>query len=301
MSIRTRRNPYTGVNAHLNSLLRSVPCEWESFHAAHIVDLTRALNARLPSGYEARTERSLQIREVALSEDAAEARRQRPQPDGTGFEVEKRSAHSPISGTPPAALVLSVLETTDVDPEAFLSAVVIYQIQEDNLFGTPITRVELLSPANKPHGASYAQYREKRNAAQRSRMPLVEIDYLHQSPPVIKSLPSYSDRQPNAYPYTVIVSDPRPTLSEGVARLYLFGANALVPLIDIPLVGDDVFTVFDLGAVYNTTYPQTLTCVRVADYSALPLNFERYAPEAQALLRASMATFSEMYSAHQLE
>lgn len=55
------------------------------------------------------------------------------------------------------------------------------------------------------------------------------------------------------------------------------------------------------GAVYNTTCAQTPTYARIVDYSALPLSFERYTPEDQALLQACMATFAQISSAHQPE
>ncbi|MCE7946881.1 MAG: DUF4058 family protein [Chloroflexi bacterium CFX4] len=290
MAVQARHNLYSGVNANLNSLLQNTAGEWESFHATHIVDLTRALNAQLPAGYEARTERSLQIREVAIVEGEEQVRRQRPQPDATIFGVGVASGRSTQLGAPSAALTATILETMDIDSETFLSAVVIYQVQGDARFGTPITRLELLSPANKPRGAGYAQYREKRNATLRGGMPLVEIDYLHQSPPIAKDLASYADQHPNAYPYAVIVSDPRPSLHEGTARLYVFGIDAPIPHVDIPLTFGVYLHAFDLGAVYNITYEQTPTYGRVIDYSVLPSAFERYAPEDQARIQARMAT-----------
>ncbi len=69
MPIQLAENQYRGVNAHLNSILQNTPGEWESFHASHIVDITRALNKRLPAGYEARVEKSLQIRELRPGEE----------------------------------------------------------------------------------------------------------------------------------------------------------------------------------------------------------------------------------------
>lgn len=57
------KNPYKGINAHLNSLLQSPaddsqPALWSSFHASHINHLADFLNDVLPDGYIAMLVRS---------------------------------------------------------------------------------------------------------------------------------------------------------------------------------------------------------------------------------------------------
>lgn len=58
----SKRNQYFGINAHTNSWILDREGEWGSFHARHIVDIAQQLDEVLPQGYEARPERSLQVK-----------------------------------------------------------------------------------------------------------------------------------------------------------------------------------------------------------------------------------------------
>jgi hypothetical protein len=90
------------------------------------------------------------------------------------------------------------------------------------------TRIELLSPSNK-QGEGYIQYREKRYAALKSVVALVELDFLHESPPVVKGLPLYPT-EPESYAYNITVSDPTPSFEVGTASTYAFGVDTPIPL-----------------------------------------------------------------------
>jgi len=67
MPVHQRENVYGGVNAHLQSALQtpsgaeSGVMMWASFHSDHVTNISEFLNERLPAGYVARTEQSLQI------------------------------------------------------------------------------------------------------------------------------------------------------------------------------------------------------------------------------------------------
>jgi len=62
--VRSIKNQYHGINAHLHSHWQSVG-GWNSFHSNHIADLLRLLRAKLlPMGYTAEIEPSLQIRRL---------------------------------------------------------------------------------------------------------------------------------------------------------------------------------------------------------------------------------------------
>src|SRR4051812_24630373 len=62
--VRSVRNQYQGINAHLHSHWQAVR-GWNNFHNPYIVQLAAALKARLwPLGYTAEIEDSLQIRRV---------------------------------------------------------------------------------------------------------------------------------------------------------------------------------------------------------------------------------------------
>jgi len=283
MAIYSKKNQYMGVNAHANSWLQNTSGEWSPFHHDHITDLTRALNAMLPAGYEARSERSLQIKEV-YPDDPTQNRRRYPEPDVSIFDMVRSQ---PRSDTPSPAYAPSlVFPLTDIieRDEETLAATIIYEIDESSELGRPITRIELLSPTNKSAGEGFKQYIDKRDATLYSGMPLIEIDYLHQQPPVINRMGRYPQNL-NAHPYLIIVSDPRPSIGEGKGYLYAFNVDDPIPLIDIPLDHGEVVAGFDLGAVYNTTFRQSRTLIRVTDYEAPPLNLDSYSTDDQARIR----------------
>jgi hypothetical protein len=60
--VRSVKNQYLGINAHLHSLWQAEG-GWSDFHAAHITDLSKTLKAQLlPMGYTTEIEPSLQVR-----------------------------------------------------------------------------------------------------------------------------------------------------------------------------------------------------------------------------------------------
>ncbi len=280
MPLILKENPYRGVNAHLNSALQNEFSGWLPFHAAHIDDLFRELDRQLPPRYEAVLEQSLQIRE--FHPETGERIRY-PVPDVSIYETEPSAAQSEgprgVAATP--TLTLAALETLE-DRESYVTAVVIRDIRSGSL----VTRIELLSPTNKPPGDGFLHYVAKRDATLKAGTVLVEIDYLHESRPVIRRLPSYPDRQPGSTPYSIILTDPRPTLAQGVTQVYGFGVDDPIPVIDIPLAGDEALT-FDFGVPYQRTFEVRYFYSR-ADYAQEPVNFDRYSEADQARIRARM-------------
>ena len=65
--------------------------------------------------------------------------------------------------------------------EKELTSLIIYRVEPSG-DDKPITRIELLSPSNKPNGSHYQKYISKRQYTLRSQLNLVEIDYLHENP-----------------------------------------------------------------------------------------------------------------------
>jgi len=185
---------------------------------------------------------------------------------------------------------LSALSETLEDN--MLAAVVIYEIVEDNMPGQAVTRLELLSPANKPPHAHNRQYAAKRLQTLHSGLNLVEIDYLHEQRPVLNVLPGYPDNEPGAFPYHIIVSDPRPTLEEGRAIVYGFGVADPLATITLPVAGDDTITL-DMGAVYTRTYEGVRLYRIVVDYGQEPVNFDRYHPADREKIRQRMAEIAQ--------
>src|SRR5262245_50751774 len=67
MPVRSVKNQYLGINAHLHSLWQAEG-GWNNFHNRHIGDLAGLLRQKLlPMGYTATIEESLQIRRLADS------------------------------------------------------------------------------------------------------------------------------------------------------------------------------------------------------------------------------------------
>ena len=283
MPIILRENPYRGVNAHLNSALQHEPDGWSPFHTAHITHIAEALDAQLPPGYEVSLEKSLQIREY---HPETGERIRRPVPDVTIYDVDSETARpGGVSGAATApTLTLPAIETLQEEGwDKYLTAVVVI----DTANGTPVARLELLSPVNKPPGDGFLQYLEKRIVNLKEGTPLIELDYLHESRPVIRRLPSYPDRQPGSYAYSIVITDPRPALEEGVTHVFGFGVDDPIPVVNIPLVGDEVLP-FDFGPVYHRTVASLRYFYSRADYAQEPVNFDRYSEVDQARIRARM-------------
>ena len=103
---------------------------------------------------------------------------------------------------PEQSLQISIYDADDEDTPV---AVLIYAGSK------PVTRIEMLSPANKPGGSHFRDYATARDRALDAGLRLVEIDLLHERPPITTEIPSYRLGEADAYPYSILVSDPRPT------------------------------------------------------------------------------------------
>lgn len=273
---------YPGINAHLNSFLQQPDGGWESFHAEHIIQIRRALDTILPENYYAIAENSLQISAAGLD------RSRRTRPD---VSVYQRSASTKpllndVTATTPT-LVMPLPETLLEDEDDTLTAIGIYQMVAGQMPGELVTRIEVLSPSNKP-GGDHARYTHKRLQSLRSGVNLIEMGYLHQTRPIITRIPSYPDRAENATPYYILVSNPHPTLTEGAVALYAVAINQALPRLRLPLASDDS-TILDLQKVYGATITETRAFQLMIDLSELPANFEAYTAVDQAHIRQIMA------------
>jgi hypothetical protein len=289
------RNPYEGINAHLHSRWQNRG-GWNSFHANHISDLARSLKTVLgPLGYDAETEYSLQIRRPA---DGGLAR---PRADVLLLDQaiwRPRPSPSPVGElTSTAVLDLPMSQILELDDaEEIYSAVAIYQMNDDDR-GEPVAWVELLSPTNKPGGSDEREYRAKRRLLLQSGLVLVELDYLHQSPPAIPGVPVYyapgrTDMpQPNAHAYHITIIDPRPELMRGQGHTHFINVDEPLPALMIPLAGADRVR-FDFDPPYQRTLTE-LTYGRQMDYRSLPDHFESYSPADQTRIAARMLALAE--------
>lgn len=278
MTIQLRKNQYQGVNAHLHSYFQS-HSGWKSFHNAHITDLARVIAAHLPEGYTVDIEQSLQIE--------IESYKERTEPDVTIYQSEHRQNESQLqpssSGLP--TLTLPLTETLLMEEERYRNAIVIYR-SEGQVLGKPVTRIELLSPTNKS-GRGRELYIDKREFALRGGLPLVEVDYLHESPPAARNIPNYRRGDPESHPYMIIISDPRPSLDEGQTQVYGFDVDAPIPQVKIPLADRDTLPL-NFDAVYHQTFESLPAYGQRVDYEQLPERFETYSEADQQRIKTRM-------------
>jgi hypothetical protein len=293
MPIHLRENQYRGVNAHLHSYLQQRG-DWSIFHGEHISDLRGALQDLLPpeSGYFVVSEKSLQIARDDLI--SGETSRSRIVPDVGIYKTGEGLAPSAVPAYPasPGAEV-SIVETLS-EPENVVG-IVIYRAQDDaEGLGAPVTRIELLSPANKPPGSHYRQYIAARVETLQSGINLVEIDYLNERRSPLAVLPDYTRHEPKSYPYVILVSRPYPSLEEGKTAIYGFRVDDPIPVIPIPLAGGEG-VLLDLGAVYQQTFNSNYVYgLRIVDYEKLPEGYETYDDEDQRRIKARMEAVSEI-------
>ncbi|MDX1994037.1 MAG: DUF4058 family protein [bacterium] len=170
---------------------------------------------------------------------------------------------------------------------AYALGVSIRLIPERHYPGQAVTRIELLFPDVKVNGSQQQQYREQRIHTLQSGVVLIEIDLIHELPPILPAIPSYLDQEANASPYAIFVSNPRPTLSQGSVHVYQAGVLDHLPTVPIPLTGsDDILLNFD--NVYHETFRASRLFSMLVDYEQLPVNVDRYSPADQQRIKALM-------------
>jgi hypothetical protein len=294
MPIRLKQNPYRGVNAHLHSLLQSPDADWEPFHHQHISHLAEAIDAILPPGYTVVPERAMQIRRYHPNTgEPVVPEIWRPAPD---ISIKGRGAQ-PGSGAMPATVTSPTIrvparESVDQDEEVVLRNLVIRPVDEARHVGDPITWIELLSPTSKPPNHGFFLYHGKRNDALRARLALIEIDYLHETPSPIAHLRDYPAGDADAYPYSAVITNPRPSLDEGPMYIYGVRVDEPLPTIPIPLLGDEIVPL-DLDAVYQRTFHRLRSFWDAPDYGEPPARLESYQPVDRARIEARMAAIRE--------
>lgn len=291
MALHSDKNLYPGINPHLNSFLQDEDGGWESFHAQYIVGIANTLDRQLPSNYYALAEKSLQVSEIGLADE----QQRRTRPDISIYRVGASSGRATSASVAAAPSAILPLVATLEDEDDYLTGVVIYEIEKGVLPGKPVTRIEVLSPGNKPPQSNYRQYMAKRLQTLRSGLTLVELDYLHETRPVINLLPSYPAGDEGAAPYTIVVSDPHPVPEEGRIALYDFGVDDPIPSVSIPLAGKDS-TTLDFGAIYSDLFESVRVYKIIVDYEQEPVHFERYTDADQQRIRRRMKEIKEQFA-----
>lgn len=278
-------NLYRGVNAHLHSYFQTYG-GWQGFHNNYIALLSGEISRHLPPGYIVDTEQSLQIRESDPN-TGTPVRVRRPEPDLTIYHAAPTSPSTqPFDQA--VTLTVPIMETLMLPEDLYLSAIVIYEVQDDVAFGKPITQIEVFSPTNKPPGEGYEQYRDKRYACLKSGLKMVEIDYLHETLSPIGGIPSYRAQAEHAFPYYIAISDPYPSIQEKKTEIYGFHVDIPIPILNIPLAGQTTVQV-DFGHPYHQTFELVNAYAQRVDYMALPAHFDTYTPADQERIKQVMA------------
>jgi hypothetical protein len=293
--IRALKNQYLGINAHLHSLLQNKG-EWEQFHSLYIGDLAKIMQVRCqPIGYKAKLEKSLQIRRT---DDSIAS----PKPDVSIYDLDPirvQQPHIPLTsrGTQEAVLEIPKLLSLSEEEIATFKAVALYQKTTPQT-NEPIVWIELLSPSNKPRGQHFQAYRDKRDTMLEQGLVFVEIDYLHQSPPAYQGgeIADYTRHMAGAYPYRIVIIDPRPDIDDGKAYLRQFGVDDLIPTMTIPLSGYDKLE-FDFSIPYRKTFEEMLYGDEL-DYSQLPLKFDSYSEFDQQRIASRMLWIKRAHTAN---
>lgn len=286
MPLYAQTNLYPGVNAHLNSYLQAPHSaeSWETFHADYITFLRTMLDRVLPPGYYAASEKSLQIGEYE-AQQIEPGRKSRTIADiliQRQFEPARAVATGSALEVMAPAYTLPMPET--IDDEDKLTSVTIFQSRAGSPKGHPVTRIEMLSPSNKPGQSHYEQYATKRVDVLKAGLRLVEVDFLDMYPPIRTALPSYLAHDQGASPYVILVTDPRPTFERGFTQVYPFGVVSPIPVIAVPLEGKDLVPV-GFGAAYNELLASSRLFQLIADYESEPLGIARFTPSDQEALR----------------
>ena len=263
--LRTRLNQYRGINAHMHSYAQHERDGWSGFHSMHIQHLVAAIDALLPSGYEVIGERSLQIRDNDLESGQVIIRK--PEPDVTIWDTGAKPGQvSRTSTLTEPVLTIPLVDTLIArNPEDAVKAVVIRELSPSGEESKPVTRIELLSPANKV-GDGALLYWAKRDLTMHTGTVLIEIDYLHETESPVPGVWSYPKQHPKAFPYVITVSDPRPSFREGHLKIYGVRVDQVLPTIAVPLSGNETIDL-NFDQVYQRTFSQILQQINLRSLS----------------------------------
>lgn len=281
-------NEYRGVNPHLNSVLQSRGGGWDAFHAHFIQELTAYLDSHLPDGYYATGERSLQVTRTDKAAPRGSRKSSITTPDALIIRSDTPHGIRTDAGLVAAApFLVAAMDELPLDDDLVMSAA-IYRVSAGEFPGELVTRLELISPANKPDGSHYPHYLGKRLDTLLAGICLVEIDLIHERRPFLAGIPSYPDGDSNARPYTIIVSDPRP--AGGVRAVYGAMVDEPLPIVDVPL--DVGVLQVDFDAIYQRTYGGRRVYAALGVTDTIPVRFGTYNTADQARIKARMAAIS---------
>lgn len=231
------KNPFTGINPLYHEILL-IQNRWISFHNAFLVECFKTLSTKLRNtGYKVELEETLHIHPIV--QDVI-----RHRPD---LYISKKG-QSYLSHTQTANDVVAITDILDMDDEEPNPIAIVIHRGE----GEPVAWVELLSPTNKLPNYAYYQYAGKRKVVLSMGIVFIEIDFIHTQSPTFR-YPDYSKHEKDAQPFHITTIIPNPTLENGVAQVLHFNVMSRIPIIKIPLLGNETVDI-DLDAVYQQLF-----------------------------------------------
>ncbi len=225
-------SPFPGLDPFLEGQM------WADFHRSFIPKLRGTLQRALPDAYTAH------IEEYVYLTLSGGRRIRRIEPDV--FVLDGVPLSRPQSGTRTATISPPVTV-----PVAFGAPEERRQLQIEVRFrqtSEVVTVLEMLSPENK-RAPGRVQYLKKRDKLLDSRTHLVELDLLRGGarPPMARPLPRGD--------YFVMASrwEQRPQ-----ANVWAFTLRERMPVIGIPLAGEDADVPLDLQAAFAATWQEAV-------------------------------------------
>lgn len=232
------RSPFPGMDPYLES-----PSLWPDVHSSLMTIFREQLTPFLVPKYVA--ELNTQIVIDTFVEEEADLFL----PDVTVTKVRETQAGS---GAADVAVAEPVRVQAPISVPTRLVSMYIRQRETERL----VAVIELLSPINKRRGDGRTAYLEKRAAFLKSRVHLIEIDFLRKWPRM-----PLEGRRPRS-DYCAVVSNfyERPS-----CMLWPIGVRQRLPTLPIPLLQPDPDVPLDLGAALNLAYERARYDLRI-DY-----------------------------------
>lgn len=175
----------------------------------------------------------------------------------------------------------------------FPASVSIRKLDGTTPLGKEVTRIELLMPDSKPDQVFGEQYQQRRLELPRMGVTLVEIDFLHETPPLMEHHARDTRSFPSADPYRIhIYNACKAGMPYGSFSTFRFGVDIRCPKRPVPLADSERVEI-DFKNVYNTTFESSRLFQLIVDYEREPERMETYTPADQARIRQRMKTIAE--------
>lgn len=229
------------------------PSLWPDVHSRLMNEISDLIEPFLPPSYITQLETQILIDRVSISgpptvvvPDVTVSQPSQPAPPFPGAS---------IAGLAVAPATLRTTNQIEIEVPFRQISIEIRTVPDEQV----VTIIELLSPINKREDDE--QYERKRERILLTSAHLLEIDLLRSGQRI-----KVHDRLPDA-PYFIFLSrgDERPDCDIWVVRL-----QEPLPVVPVPLLGDDPDVPLDLGAALKNIYDRARYSRRV-NYTAAPV------------------------------